>query len=133
MHATSYSAPSAAAGPGRRRASGVRDTPPARVLDRLHVFVERALRDLERGRGPGGTAARELFLRDPDLDRVFHSVHGDDIPVADEGDGAPDLRLRDDVPDAEAVRSGGRRPCSGRRVVAIRGGRRRSAMGGGKR
>jgi hypothetical protein len=76
----------------------------ARIRDDFGVLVERALGVLERGRGPQRAAARELLVRDAQLNRVFHGVDRNDVAVLDERDRAPVLRFWNDVADAESVR-----------------------------
>ena len=103
------------------QASCIGDAPAAGVLDELDVLVQCSLRDLEWRRLPRCAAALELFRRHMELDRVLHGVDGDNIPVVDECDRAADLRLRHDVPDAEAVRA----------AVNVHGQRRHKISGGG--
>ncbi len=83
----------------------VGDTPLAGILDELDVLVKCALLDFERGRLPLCPTTLKLLGRNLQLDRVFHRVDGDDVPVTDEGDGSTDLRLRHDMPDAEPMGS----------------------------
>ncbi len=88
------------------QASRVGDTTAAGVLDELDVLVQRALRDLERGRLPRCAAFLELLWRHMQLDRVLDGIDRDDIAVVDKRDRAADLGLRHDVADAEPVRTG---------------------------
>ena len=89
----------------KQHASCVRNTATAGVLHHLHVLEERSLGDLGRRRLPGLAPTSQLLLRDPQLNRVLHCVHGDDVPILYQSKRAPYLSLWYDVSDTEAVRA----------------------------
>lgn len=67
------------------------------VADVLDVLEEGALGDLERRGDPALASLGKLLVRDVHVERVVDGVDGDDVAVADEGDGSANLGLRDDV------------------------------------
>ena len=83
----------------------IRDASMTSVLHRLNILVKRTLSDLERRCHPRLATLLQLLGRYMQFDAVAHSIDRDGVAVLDEGDGASYLGLRDDVPNAEAVRS----------------------------
>lgn len=81
----------------------IRDAAVASVPNKLDILVERTLVDLERRRLPLRTPPLDLLVRHVHVHRVGLGIDGNHVSVAHERNRSPDLSLRDDMSDHEAV------------------------------
>ena len=85
--------------------SRIGDTPMARILHYLDIFVKSSLANLQRWSDPLFPSPLQLLGRDIHVNCVGNSVDGDNIAVPNQRDRPTNLSFWDDMSDDKAMGS----------------------------